>query len=200
MADALEPRASEHFMVDIFEVTQDDVDRVRLRDAFQGRMEYHGFTAGKYARLSHRNPDGSRGATIMSDTWMEQQTNVEFCEQAKGDVLVGGLGLGMVLLAIQDKPEVRTITVVEKEAEVIALIKDQLPLNATVTIVQGDIFTYKPDKAYNVIYCDIWDTISGDNWPEMKKLHRRLRKWLKPKGYMASWRQEPCRIRHKEDV
>lgn len=215
MAEILKPAESEHFMVGIFEVTQKDVDIVRLRDLINRSSEYYGFEPGKYARLCHRNADGSRGPTIMSDTWMERVTNTEFVRTAKGDVLIGGLGIGMVLLAVQDKPEVDSIIVVEKEQEVIDLVKPQLPLNDKVTIVHADIFTWKPGyikvtpnmtipengapTKFDTIYFDIWDGISGDNWPEMKKLHKRMARWKKPGGWMSSWRKVQCQRMAKED-
>jgi hypothetical protein len=199
MAEILKPAQSEHFMVDIFEVTQKDVDVVRLRDLMNRRGEYYGFEPGKYARLSHREANGSRGATIMSDTWMEQQSNLEFVRQARGNVLIAGLGIGMVLLAIQDKPEVNYITVVEKEAEVIELVRSQLPLNGNVTIVNQDIFDFKPDTLYDTIYFDIWDGITADNYPEMKKLHRKLASKRRNGGWMSSWRRRDCQRMSKED-
>lgn len=192
MADILKPAESENFMVDIFEVSQEDVDRVRLRDMFRGGREYHGFEKGRYARLSHRE-NGQRSDTIMSDTWMERRTNWTFIDEARGDVLIGGLGIGMVLLEVQDKPEVTSITVVEKNAEVIDLVKPQLPLNEKVKIVHCDIFDYKPEQMFDTIYFDIWDTISGDNYPEMKKLHRRFSRKLNKGGWMNSWRRDDCR-------
>jgi hypothetical protein len=192
MAEILKPAQTEHFMLDIFEVTQKDVDVVRLRDLMNRRGEYYGFEPGKYARLSHREANGSRGATIMSDTWMEQQSNTEFVRQARGDVLIAGLGIGMVLLAVQDKPEVTSVTVVELYTEVIEMVRSQLPLNGKVTIINANIFDYKPDALYDTIYFDIWDGICGDNYPEMKKLHRKLAKKRRNGGWMSSWRRKDC--------
>lgn len=199
MADILKPAQSKHFMVDIFEVTPEDVRRVQFIDAIHGRQEYNRFEPGKYARLSHREADGSRGATIMSDTWMEKETNMEFYRQARGDVLIAGLGIGMVLLAVQAKEDVQSVTVVEKEAEVIELVKAQLPLNGKVSIVNQDIFDYKPDKVYDTIYFDIWDGICGDNYAEMKKLHKKLARWRRNGGWMTSWRKEDCRRMAREE-
>ena len=39
---------------------------------------------------------------------------MDFCCYAHGDMLIGGLGIGMIILAIQDNPEVKSITVIEK--------------------------------------------------------------------------------------
>jgi hypothetical protein len=198
MASILKPCNSEHFMVDVFELTPEFVRGEQLHDMFNGGTECRGLKPGKYAQLSHRCPNGARGQTIMSDTWMERRTNEPFVEAARGDVLIAGLGIGMVLLDVQDKDNVTSVTVVEKEQEVIDLIEDQLPLRSKVMIVNDDIFTYRTDKRFDTIYFDIWDTISGDNYPEMKKLHRKFARAKRPGGWMSSWRKEDCRKRAKD--
>jgi len=194
MAEILQPAQSERYMIDIFEVSPEDVQTMRLRDLFNRRREYAGFEPGKYARLSRRSPGGGRiTPPIMTDTWMEQATNREFVRQARGDVLVAGLGIGMVLMAIQDKEEVTSITVVEKEQEVIDLVKPQLPLKDWVTVVHSDIFEFQTKMNYDVIYFDIWDSICADNWEQMKTLHRKFARRKKPGGWMGSWREDDCR-------
>jgi spermidine synthase len=129
----------------------------------------------------------------MSDTWMEQRSNMDVYLHAKGDVLIAGLGIGMILLAIQDKPDVRSVTVVEKQAEVIELVKPQLPIDGKVVIVNQDIHDFQPVKRYETIYFDIWDEISRDNLKEMNKLHKKYRKWLMDGGWISSWRRNDCR-------
>ncbi len=117
---------------------------------------------GEYVRLI------CDGSLVMSDTQMERRTNSEFCMHAHGDVLIGGLGIGMIILAIQDNPSVRSITVLEKNQDVIDLIAPQLPLNSKVTIICADVFDWKPPRGvrYDCIYMDIWDYINKDVYNE----------------------------------
>lgn len=68
----------------------------------------NGIAPGNYVRLCHN------GQIVMSNTHMERWTNMNFCTHAHGDVLIGGLGIGLIILAIQDNPEVHSITVIEK--------------------------------------------------------------------------------------
>jgi spermidine synthase len=159
------------------------------------RSEYYGFEPGTYVRLIHKPTQ----TIIMTNTWMEWYTNTEFIRKAQGDILIGGLGIGMILLAIQDKPEVKTITVVEKEAEIIDLVTPQLPLNEKVTIVHEDIFTYKPTQKYDTIYFDIWNDVCGDNYEEMKKLNRKYSRSRNPDSWIGSWRSYECKRLHRED-
>lgn len=190
MASILKDGETAHFKLEYFEVTEHDVKFVQLRDILHGRSEYDGFKTGLYIRLCKKDGEQWNKGVIMSDTWMEKQTNVTAYKKARGDVLIAGLGLGMVLLAIQKKPEVSSVTVVELEQEIIDLVKHQLPLNSKVTIIQGDIFQFKTDQKFDTIYFDIWDTLCADNWEEMKKLHRKFRSRLKANGWMSSWRKD----------
>lgn len=97
MVSLLSPAVNGDFAIEHFEITDHDI-----------RAIFKGIMPGKYVRLSRR------GSVVMSDTMMEKRTNREFCDEAHGDVLVGGLGIGMILMAIQDNPAVNSITVLEK--------------------------------------------------------------------------------------
>lgn len=156
----------------------------------------HGIPSGKFIRLTHR------GEVVMSNTDMEKRTNYSFVINAHGNVLIGGLGIGLIILAIQDKEEVKQITVVEKNKEVIELVGNQLPLNSKVHIVHDDVFEYKPLFKYNTIYMDIWNYINSDVYQrEMKPLISRYRRYLVPKSedenrYIDCW----CRRQAKNDM
>lgn len=108
----------------------------------------------------------------------------------------------MILLAIQDKEEVKQITVVEKNMEVIELVGSQLPFNEKVEIVNADVFDYKPTNKYNTIYMDIWNYINSDVYnEEMKPLISRYRRYLVPKSedenrYIDCW----CKYQAKNNM
>lgn len=133
----------------------------------------HGIQPGTYVKLTQNNE------VIMSNTQMEQHTNIDFVENAHGNVLIGGLGIGMIILAIQEKETVKSITVIEKNKEVIELIQQQLPLNEKVKVINDDVFNYKPVQKFNTIYMDIWNYINEDVYEnEMKPLMKYYRKYL----------------------
>ena len=134
---------------------------------------FHGIPCGKFVRLTHK------GEVVMSDTDMEKRTNANFVRNAHGKVLVGGLGIGLILLAIQDKTEVEKIVVVEKYKEVIDIVKDQLQLNEKVEVVNADVWEYVPAEKFNTIYMDIWNFINTDVYRDsMKPLIAKYRKFL----------------------
>lgn len=138
----------------------------------------NGISGGDYTRLRYK------GEVVMSDTQMEKSTNSFVMNYAHGDVLIGGLGIGMILLEIDKNPSVTSITVIEKYADVIELVGSQLPLSDKVTIINADVFEWKPPKGtrYDCIYMDIWNYINEDVYQEeMKPLKRKFSRYLKPK-------------------
>lgn len=168
MSKIIKKREGKRFLVDTFKIESGD---------FFAALQ--GVRSGEYARLV----DKEKRLVVMSNTQMEQYTNRDIVYKAHGKVLIGGLGIGMVLLAIQDKPEVSEILVVEKYQEVIDLVKDQLPLNDKVTVIQGDVFEYVPEDTYNTIYLDIWNNANSRAvYEEQRPLRMRYRKYLVPKS------------------
>lgn len=196
MVQFLKERETEHFRLEYFDVTEEDLRRCSMLDAVQGRCEYRGLTVGKYVRLRRNNGFSN---VMMSDTWMEKRSNYGFFLNARGDVLIAGLGIGMVLMGIQNKPEVTSVIVIEKEQEIIDLVAKQLPLNSKVTIIHADIFEYQTKQKFDCIYFDIWDNVCSDNWTEMKKLHAKFKSRKKPDAWISSWKKEETQDLHRRD-
>ena len=188
MAEILEEREGNRFKLKKFTVSEEEVKNVRMRAIFNRGYEYSEFIPDTYIKLI----DKTLGEIVMSDTPMEKNTNMDLYENAKGNVLIGGLGIGMILLAIQDKTKVKSITVIEKYQEVIDLVGTQLPLNDKVRIINADVFKWEIDGKYDTIYMDIWNVIDGDYWAEHKKLNRKYIKAVNkenPNAWKYSWRK-----------
>jgi len=137
---------------------------------------------------------GKKGSGVwMSDTPMERNSNRNFIQKANGDVLIFGLGLGLIVFPLLDNPEVKSIRVIEKEKEVIDLILPYIKAKDTlnkVTIVEGDCFEYKTKEKFDVIYGDIWRTISTENYEEMKQLTRAWKNRVNrenPNAFIDHW-------------
>ena len=147
---------------------------------------------GDYIRLIDK--DDLWCGCVMSDTPMEQRTNTKFVLNAHGDVLIAGLGIGMIVLPTMEKDDVRSITIIEKYQEVIDMVLPQLPINNKVNVIQGDIFTHEFSKGtkFDTIYFDIWNYIYSDVYEEMKLLKKKYRKYLRSKkdnsnAFMSCW-------------
>jgi hypothetical protein len=77
---------------------------------------------------------------------------------AYGDVLITGLGFGILLKALSQKPEVSSVTVVEIEDEVINAFLANNTINSKVSIVSGNASTYISDQKYDCLLPDHYET------------------------------------------
>ncbi len=149
---------------------------------------------GTYAALLVKT-DAGHSECMMSDLSYERSTCLEVVKRAHGNVLIAGLGLGMILHPILKKDTVRSVTVVEKYQDVVDLISPTLPRSDKLAVITADIFAWRPPPGvrYDVIWLDIWPDISPTRLPEMLKLHRRFAPYLNPRNparWMESWHRE----------
>lgn len=172
--------------VERFTVNPSSIEALRL--SMSGRS----IRAGEYTALRHKG----RGV-VMSDTPAEMQDHYGFIRSATGHVLINGLGIGMCLNAALLKPEVTRATVIEIDADVIALVGPHYLKDSRVQIIHSSAFDYPPPKGvrYGAVWHDIWDAICADNLSEMTRLHRkygRLTEW------QGSWCKEQCQRADRE--
>ena len=98
----------------------------------------------------------------MSTDPNEINTMEESIKKAKGNVLAFGLGLGYFPIMCASKKEVTSVTIVEKDKEIINIFKKHiLPLfeyKEKITIIEDDAFKYaKGDlNKYDYLFIDIW--------------------------------------------
>jgi hypothetical protein len=198
MQQLLKPGETEHFALEHFTVTEKEADHFTMVQAIHGR---DGINPGNYVRLIDKRT--SFRDIIMSDTGMEKYSNLDFVEKAHGNVLIGGLGIGMVLAALLKKPEVTSITVVEKELEIIELVgKQDVFQDGKIRIIEGDIFQFETDEKFNTIYFDIWSNICTDNWEGMKLLKRKFRRNLNKQDenrWIGCWKWDEVQWRVRDD-
>ena len=136
-----------------------------------------------------------RGSLVMSDTEHERQSNWDLLSESHfGDILIAGLGLGMVLLPILAREKVTSVTVIELSQDAIDLVVPRIKAAAgdnadKLTVIPADIFEWKPPRGarYHTIYFDIWKDICRDNLPDMKRLHQKFRRRKIKGGWMSSW-------------
>ena len=138
------------------------------------------------------------GHLVMSDTDMERNSNQDAVWAASGDVLVGGLGLGMVLLPMARKLAVKTITVIESSPDVVRLVVHPLrraltpDQNQKVTVIRDDIRTWRPTPRtrYDLIYLDIWPDICADDLDDHRALTQAWRPFLRKGGAVMCWQHD----------
>lgn len=113
--------------------------------------------------------------SIMTDLPSEAWLHLEFYNQAQGDILISGLGLGFILEFLLQKDGVNSITVVEKEQDVINMVAGRFP---TVRIIHADIYAWEQDREYDVIWHDIYP-MSRENVDQLNDLEKKFsaKKW-----------------------
>jgi len=176
---------SGEWSVERFTVSLEDEKFGRLRSviSFGSRGRY--VPAGTYTKLTRR------GALVMSDTPDEIGDHLEAVYRAHGNILINGLGLGIVLDLCLQKPEVQSATVIEASSDVMKLVGGfylkKYPLR--LTILCEDAFSHSVAKGtkYQMVWHDIWDDICTDNLPDMHRLHR---KYGRVSEWQGSWGRE----------
>ena len=111
---------------------------------------------------------------IMQDTTREYREHEQFLNDAYGNVLVAGLGLGMIHQSLIDNPNVNSVTIIEKYQEVIDMVWEHCPKDETFRLVHADIYEWESDAMFDVAWFDSW---VGENEHDeyktlmMKKYH-----------------------------
>lgn len=169
---------------------------------------YYGAEApppGTYVRLMMRQ------TLWMSDTPFEHSTNREALRHAHGDVLIGGLGIGMITTAMLAKPSVRKVVVIEKYGDVVEAVRYQLRERLPKKHYQkllvhvADVNEWRPfsrETRYNAIYFDIWPDLCTDYLAEMTKLGRAFRHYLAKtdsEAWMGFWGRERLRYQREQE-
>ncbi|MCR4562070.1 MAG: hypothetical protein K5694_02560 [Bacilli bacterium] len=133
----------------------------------------------------------------MSVTPHEINTMENPIREAKGVVLVFGLGMGYYQFMISNKPEVKEVIIIEKEKEIIGLFKEHLlphfPHKEKIKIIEKDAFDllkeggFAADFAFVDIYRQPLDALPL--YLKMKPLEKNL-----PHTKFAYWIEESILI------
>jgi hypothetical protein len=98
----------------------------------------------------------------MSDTPMEWYGMGEYAMRLKPpDILIGGLGLGLIVWHLSKRADIRKVTVIEISRDVINLVKPHLPKNIQVEVIEGDFIEEVPKLAskgvkFSSAFVDMW--------------------------------------------
>lgn len=137
-----------------------------------------------YTRLIRKNTAGRGGTLVMSDTPDEIRDCAPIFYEARGRVLVNGLGLGCVLRGLLANEDVEHIDVVEVSRPLINLMGPYFAGDDRVTIHKGDAFEFvwPTGTRWHSVWHDVWDDLCTDNLNERggnakpgsyERLHRK---------------------------
>jgi len=167
-----------------YTVTEEQAAAEKLHARLHGDRRH--IDAGTYTGL-FQGPE-----LIMSDTHDEYRDLWPMLWEAKGRILINGLGLGYCTQACLMLPGVEHATVIEISPDVIALVAPhyQEMFGDRLTIINADAYEWSPPKGerYDAVWHDIWGDISSANVEGMKRLHRKY-------GRRTAWQGSWCRAR-----
>ena len=86
-----------------------------------------------------------------------------------GDVLLSGLGFGVLAQWIASKPEVKSVTVVEFSQDVVDIFLENNKLHEKIKLVVQDIGLYKDTKTYDWA---IFDHYEGETQPTKQEIEK----------------------------
>lgn len=144
-----------------------------------------GIPPGQYTRLTvGQNTWMSDTPAEIGDHWPIMH---EIEKPTTQNVLINGLGLGMVLKYALAHEHVTGIDVIECDKRIIELVGPTYASDRRVTIHEGDAYdiTWPPRRRWDAVWHDIWlDLDWCVNLPGMSKLHR---KYGTRAGWQGSW-------------
>lgn len=145
----------------------------------------------KYVTLLHINSNKA----MMSNHESETKTNQKFLDAAKGDVLIFGLGIGLIIFPLLEDDDITSITIIEIDnglIDMVGKIIKQKDIYSKLEIINSDAFEYNNliSKKYDTIYFDIWATIDEKAINEMYQLQSLYKKSLNDFGWIDSWCSE----------
>lgn len=156
-------------------------DTPTFMDRFLGAKHGMPLTRDKYCRLL------VNGRVMMTDAEFERSSNSLVISKCRGNALIAGLGIGLILKPFLHRCD--SVTVIEKNADVIELIAPRFP---TVKVICEDIFKWTPAKGakYDTIYFDIWADFCSDDVEAAKGLQRKFKRYLQANGWIGNWAGE----------
>lgn len=156
------------------------------------------FRPGRYTCL---RCDSTQFMTDLYDEWWTQRSAILEARARGGEILITGLGLGLVAEAILREPanNVTRITLIERSPDVIRLVAPYLETRypGQIEVIEADAFSWEPPEGrfFAVGWHDIWpDPASPNVAEEINQLREHYRPWCEwqgswPESYQAALRE-----------
>jgi hypothetical protein len=146
-------------------------ERFRIRKTKYKKGYYHMYSVGGYLFFRATEPlDIVELQEKVNGKWKDWMVDDPphyfamqmYAKSATGNVLVTGLGLGMIVIELLKNKRVTKITVVEQSKEVIALISPFIGKNDKLEYVVDDFYDYIQNhhniESRDMIVVDLWVT------------------------------------------
>jgi hypothetical protein len=135
----------------------------------------------------------SDGTLWMSDVPQERLMMVNNAQAARGHTLIGGLGLG--LYPQYALPHVKSLTIIERDPQIIGLVGPLVEAAASafsrpLIFTQGELeasFSITPTTQYDTIFLDTWEVLDAALLPRINRLRNLALAHLAPGGQVMLW-------------
>ena len=122
----------------------------------------------------------------MSDAKIHDRSMKELADQAYGDVLCGGYGLGLLQRHLTNNPRVTSVTTIEINSDVIrVMLEDDGWIWGRAVI--ADICSYKADRRWDVVIGDSWADSPDESNPLYTGFLANAPELVKPDGRVLCW-------------
>lgn len=132
--------------------------------------------------------------TLLSSNTSTEKLFYKCLEDLKGDVLVFGLGVGTSILPLLENTDIKSITVVEKQQEIIDLVSEIIKsqdISNKLEIIQADAYNFYETHStkYNYVFIDIFSDLKSFN-ENSKNLSDNYQSLLKKGGSVIFWQDK----------
>lgn len=144
--------------------------------------------------ISHHLTEDDQGVWMTSLPQEVEQCTRQL-KDAHGNVLLGGLGLGLAVGLLQLNPKVNHITAVEINKDVLKLVKPYLPRKHPLVLIRDNIKAFlraarKYRKKYDFAFYDTWQLTGEHNLVNHVMPLRELSIDIVEQRYIQCWNEE----------
>jgi len=168
---------------DVLEFTQDWFKGEAIKSSVVDRLQED--------NVEIKDQKGHKFLWINDYLWMwdipvERKAQKDIADEAHGDVLVAGYGLGLVQKYLLENENVNSVVTVEKMPRVIdECLKVYGKTYGGIKI--GDFFNYASTGSFDCVIGDVWEDIIPESLEDYKKFKNKATDLLKEDGKILAW-------------
>ena len=124
---------------------------------------------------------------IMQDSEAEYNEHQWLWDNAEGDILIGGLGIGLVNHVLLNNSNITSITIIEKYQDVIDLVWEHCAKDERFNLIHADIETWEipTDSQWDIGFFDTW--LSDNDWSLKEYKNNMIEKYSPHITQMNGW-------------
>jgi len=132
----------------------------------------------------------SDGKFIMSNSNAMLKICKPYLDEFNGEVLISGMGLGVLILPLINDDTVTKIDIVEKDLDIINYVYTNriknLDISNKINVINDDIFTFTTTNNYDYILLNHWVKPDDNTLTEVSSLQSKFSNNLKENGTIGT--------------